>query len=116
MQMRRCTRRRVAAGLTALVALLCAACSATPSGPQKVGGNTVVTMWSWLSASDAQVWGQVINEFNKANDNKGLHEQIKLLHRVADVGPERVAQVAGDILCRIRDDVQKWPRRGGCIG
>jgi ABC-type glycerol-3-phosphate transport system substrate-binding protein len=79
LQMRRRTRCRVAAGLITLVALLCAACSSAPSAPQKVGGNTVVTMWSWLSASDAQVWSQVIGEFNKANDNKGLHEQINLV-------------------------------------
>ena len=35
-------------------------------------------MWSTLTASDAQAWAKMVSAFNKANNGKGLHEQIKL--------------------------------------
>src|SRR5688572_21321967 len=32
--------------------------------------------WSWLAASDAEVWGKMIDAFNEAHKGKGL--QIKM--------------------------------------
>ena len=32
--------------------------------------------WSWLAASDAEVWGKMIDAFNEAHKGKGM--QIKL--------------------------------------
>jgi ABC-type glycerol-3-phosphate transport system substrate-binding protein len=96
-QLRRSRGRRAAAGLVAVSALVLSACSNSPATLQKSGGNTVITMWSWLSASDAQVWGTMIADFNKANDNKGLHEQIKVTPVVSDYNTKITAAVtAGD--------------------
>ncbi len=96
-QLRRSRGRRAAAGLVAVSALILSACSNSSPALQKSGGNTVITMWSWLSASDAQVWGRMIQDFNKANNDKGLHEQIKLTPVVSDYNTKVVAAVtAGD--------------------
>src|ERR1700752_2702635 len=83
-QLRRSRGRRAAAALVAASALICSACSNSPAPLQKSGGNTIITMWSWLSASDAQVWGRMIADFNKANNDKGLHEQIKVTTVASD--------------------------------
>ena len=77
-----------------ILAITGAACSSGAGTVQKSGGNTVVTMWSWLSASDAQVWSRMIQAFNTANDNKGLHEQIKMTSVVNDYNTKLVAAVA----------------------
>ncbi len=92
-------RRRgwYAAALVAVSTLALSACSTGPAALQKSGGNTIITMWSPLSASDAQVWGTVIAAFNKANDNKGLHEQIDLTTVVSDYQTKlTAAETAGD--------------------
>jgi multiple sugar transport system substrate-binding protein len=93
-QLRRSRGRRAAAGLVAASALIISACSNSPAPLTKSGGNTVITMWSWLSASDAQVWGKMIADFNKANDDKGLHEQIKVTPVVSDYTTKITAAVA----------------------
>jgi ABC-type glycerol-3-phosphate transport system substrate-binding protein len=96
-RLRRSRGRRAAVGIVAVLTLFLSACSNSTPAATKSGGNTVVTMWSWLSASDAQVWGQMIKAFNKANDNKGLHEQIKLTPVVSDYTTKIVSAVtAGD--------------------
>jgi ABC-type glycerol-3-phosphate transport system substrate-binding protein len=96
-RLRRSRGRRAAAGIAAISTLFLAACSNSSPAATKSGGNTVVTMWSWLSASDATVWGQMITAFNKANDNKGLHEQIKVTPVVSDYTTKIVSAVtAGD--------------------
>lgn len=63
---------------TMCLGLIASACSSTPAQTTKSHGNTVLNMWSTLSASDAQTWAKMIANFNKANNDKGLHEQIKL--------------------------------------
>lgn len=96
-QLRRSRGRRAAAALVAVSALVCSACSNSPAPLQKSGGNTIITMWSWLSASDATVWGRIITAFNTANNDKGLHEQIKLTPVVSDYTTKVAAAVtAGD--------------------
>ncbi len=74
-------RRRARASLivgTMCLGLVASACSSTPAPTTTSHGNVVLNMWSTLTASDAQTWAKMIANFNKANDNKGLHEQIKL--------------------------------------
>jgi multiple sugar transport system substrate-binding protein len=60
------------------LSLVASACSSTPAATTSSHGNTVLNFWSTLTASDAQTWAKMIANFNKANNNKGLHEQIKL--------------------------------------
>jgi ABC-type glycerol-3-phosphate transport system substrate-binding protein len=36
----------------------------------------VINHWSWLAASDGEVWAQMINSFNDAHKDKGV--QIKM--------------------------------------
>ena len=74
---RRYARIRRVAPAAIVIGLLAPACSSTPATTTS-HGNTVLNMWSTLTASDAQEWAKMIGAFNKANDGKGLHEQIKL--------------------------------------
>jgi len=81
LQARGWPRRRVPAGLivgTLCLGLIASACSSTPSATQASHGNIILNMWSTLSASDAQTWAKMIANFNAANNDKGLHEQIKM--------------------------------------
>jgi len=41
-----------------------------------IGKTTVVNHWSWLSASDADVWTKMISAFNDANKSKGLQIEM----------------------------------------
>jgi multiple sugar transport system substrate-binding protein len=91
---RRGQRGKVLAAIGCAVLMVAgAACSSGANPVQKSGGNTIITMWSWLSASDGQVWARMIQAFNKANDNKGLHEQIKMTSVVDDYNTKLVAAV-----------------------
>ena len=41
-----------------------------------IGATTEIVHWSWLAASDGEVWGKMIDNFNDAHKDKGI--QIKL--------------------------------------
>ena len=41
-----------------------------------IGAPTEIVHWSWLAASDGEVWGKMIDNFNDAHKDKGI--QIKL--------------------------------------
>ncbi len=72
------SRRRFLA-LTATVSgtALVAACAPAPSamtGEEEMAAaeTYIVNHWSWLGASDAEVWGQHVNNFNTAHADKGI--------------------------------------------
>jgi ABC-type glycerol-3-phosphate transport system substrate-binding protein len=67
------TRRRFVAGTTGLTAgLLCA--------PAILRAQTTeIVHWSWLSASDGEVWAQIIDAFNVAHADKGIQIRMELV-------------------------------------
>jgi len=71
----RISRRQFTKGIAAGAAV---AATGSFSHIKKVYGADAIELnhWSWLSASDGEVWQQVINNFNDAHKDKGV--QIKL--------------------------------------
>src|SRR5262249_47893672 len=69
------TRRQFAraAGRTALLG---AAATLFPAPFVKSADPLVITHWSWLSASDGEIWQKMIDSFNDAHKDKGV--QIKM--------------------------------------
>lgn len=71
-------RRFLALSAAASGAVLAAACA--PAAPAAGGAEMemsasepyIVNHWSWLSASDAEVWGQHIENFNEAHADQGI--------------------------------------------
>ena len=58
---------------TATVAL------AAPYLTRAVAATTEILHWSWLSASDGEVWGQMIDNFNEAHKDKGVQIRLELV-------------------------------------
>jgi ABC-type glycerol-3-phosphate transport system substrate-binding protein len=69
--------RRQFAKRTAATAAMAAAGTLTRLPRVHAATPIELTHWSWLSASDGEVWQQVINNFNDAHKNAGV--QIKLV-------------------------------------
>ncbi len=69
------SRRRLLQGsaATATVAL------AAPYLSRAVAAEMEIVHWSWLSASDGEVWGQMIDNFNEAHKDKGVQIRIELV-------------------------------------
>lgn len=44
-----------------------------------VGQPIVLNHWSWLSASDGEVWGKMIDAFNEAHKDKGVQINLQLV-------------------------------------
>jgi len=65
------------AGFT-LVACAAPVAPAAPAGEQAPAAKEQITLnhWSWLTASDGEVWAQMIADFNAANAEQGV--QIKM--------------------------------------
>ncbi len=82
------TRSRLLAVLAACALALPAACS---SGSSSGAGSKTVLHWSWLSASDAKVWGQMIDAFNSAHKG-GVQIQPET---IADYNQYKTKVVAG---------------------
>ena len=70
-KMNRLTRRQFtrAAGRTALLG---AAATLFPAPFVKGADPIVINHWSWLSASDGEVWQKMIDSFNDAHKDKGV--------------------------------------------
>jgi ABC-type glycerol-3-phosphate transport system substrate-binding protein len=47
--------------------------------PAVIGKDLELVHWSWLTASDAEVWGQVIDNFNTAHKDKGVQIRIETI-------------------------------------
>ncbi len=59
-----------------------AAALATPYlGASRVfaSGHTEIVHWSWLSASDGEIWAQMIDSFNEAHKDKGVQIRMELV-------------------------------------
>ncbi|HUL09576.1 MAG TPA: extracellular solute-binding protein [Candidatus Acidoferrum sp.] len=74
-KMKDMTRRQFAraAGRTALLG---AAATLFPAPFVKAADPMVINHWSWLSASDGEIWQKMIDSFNDAHKDKGV--QIKM--------------------------------------
>ena len=59
----------IASGTAVLAA--CAAPVAAP-GDEPMAEDYIVNHWTWLSASDAEVWGAHIDNFNEAHAGLGI--------------------------------------------
>ena len=71
----RMSRRQFAKGTVATAAL--AATGVLTRMPKVHAADPIeLVHWSWLSASDAEVWTQMIQNFNDAHKDKGV--QIKM--------------------------------------
>jgi multiple sugar transport system substrate-binding protein len=57
-------------------ALLATAAAAFPAPFVKSADPVVINHWSWLAASDGEIWAQMIKNFNDAHKDKGV--QIKM--------------------------------------
>src|SRR5438093_11578972 len=66
-------RRRFVKGAAATTAI---AAAAPIFKPFLAAGATEIVHWSWLAASDGEVWAQMIQNFNDAHKDKGV--QIKM--------------------------------------
>jgi ABC-type glycerol-3-phosphate transport system substrate-binding protein len=44
-----------------------------------IGAPTEIVHWSWLAASDGEVWGKMIDNFNDAHKDKGIQIKIELI-------------------------------------
>jgi ABC-type glycerol-3-phosphate transport system substrate-binding protein len=44
-----------------------------------IGATTEIVHWSWLAASDGEVWGKMIDNFNDAHKDKGIQIKIELI-------------------------------------
>jgi ABC-type glycerol-3-phosphate transport system substrate-binding protein len=57
-----------------------AAAPAAPTAAPAAGGKTTeLVHWSWLTASDGEVWQQMIDAFNAANKDKGLQIAMEVV-------------------------------------
>ncbi|MGE0120006.1 MAG: extracellular solute-binding protein [Dongiaceae bacterium] len=71
--------RRQFARAAGRTALLGAAASLFPAPFVKGADPIVINHWSWLSASDGEVWAQMINNFNEAHKDKGVQIQMEVV-------------------------------------
>jgi ABC-type glycerol-3-phosphate transport system substrate-binding protein len=54
--------------------------AAAPTTAPATGGKTTeIVHWSWLTASDGEVWQQMIDSFNTANQDKGLQIAMEVV-------------------------------------
>jgi multiple sugar transport system substrate-binding protein len=54
--------------------------AAAPTTAPAAGGKTTqLVHWSWLTASDGEVWQQMIDTFNQANKDKGLQISLEVV-------------------------------------
>ncbi len=60
----------IASGTAVLAA--CAAPAAAPAAGEPAAEDYMVNHWTWLSASDAEVWGAHIDNFNEAHAGLGI--------------------------------------------
>lgn len=44
-----------------------------------IGATTEIVHWSWLAASDGEIWGQMIDNFNEAHRDKGIQIKLELV-------------------------------------
>jgi len=56
-----------------------AAAAAPTTAPAAAGKTTELVHWSWLTASDGEVWQQMIDSFNAANKDKGLQISLEVV-------------------------------------
>ena len=72
------TRRSVLRGSAAAAG---AAVSAPFLGATRAyaSGHTEIIHWSWLAASDGEVWAQMIDNFNEAHADKGVQIKMELV-------------------------------------
>ncbi|MDE0533845.1 MAG: extracellular solute-binding protein [Albidovulum sp.] len=56
---------------------------ATPylmGSPVLASGHHEILHWSWLAASDGEIWGQMIDDFNDAHKDKGVQIRLELVN------------------------------------
>jgi ABC-type glycerol-3-phosphate transport system substrate-binding protein len=65
----------------AMASAAAAALAVTGALPKKVYAANPITLthWSWLSASDGEVWSKVIDNFNEAHKDKGVQIKLELV-------------------------------------
>src|SRR6516165_12463371 len=47
--------------------------------PAVIGKDLELVHWSWLTASDGEIWKQMIDNFNTANKGKGLQVRMEVV-------------------------------------
>ena len=58
-------------------------------------GTTEIVHWSWLAASDGEVWGKMIDAFNEAHKGKGVQIRMELVPEEQYVTKVLAASVTG---------------------
>src|SRR5258705_8163856 len=69
-------RRRFVKGAAAATAI---AAAAPIFKPFLAAGATEIVHWSWLAASDGEVWAQMISNFNDAHKDKGVQIRMEVV-------------------------------------
>jgi multiple sugar transport system substrate-binding protein len=73
-RMNRRTALKVIGGAAGAVAV-----SKVIGAPAVIGKDLEVVHWSWLTASDGEVWKQMIDDFNAAHKGKGLQVRMEVV-------------------------------------
>src|SRR5262250_2988744 len=71
--------RRQFGKLAGRSALATTAAVAFPAPFVKGAGPMVINHWSWLAASDGEVWAQMIKNFNEAHKDKGVQINLEVV-------------------------------------
>src|SRR5262249_22502660 len=71
--------RRQFASLAGKSALLATAAATFPAPFVRAADPMIINHWSWLSASDGEVWAQMIQNFNDAHKDKGVQINLEVV-------------------------------------
>src|SRR4051812_21295096 len=77
--MRKTTLTRRQFGKLAGTSALAATGAAFPAPFIKSATPTIIKHWSWLAASDGEVWAQMIKNFNEAHKDKGIQIEMEVV-------------------------------------
>ena len=69
-------RRRFVKGAAATTAIAAASPFFKPARPFAASGPTEIVHWSWLAASDGEVWAQMIKNFNDAHKDVQIRMEV----------------------------------------
>ena len=89
------TRRRFLEACTASAAIGVAIPGCKPRPASSQSNSIELVHWSWMSASDGEVWGQMINAFNEAHKDSGVSIRSEVLPYDQYVTKVLVSSVTG---------------------
>ena len=72
------SRRKILKG-SAAVATTALASPYLMGSPVLASGHHEIVHWSWLAASDGEIWAQMVDNFNEAHKDKGVQIRLELV-------------------------------------